>query len=58
MKVKSRGYYNRTSPTLDTKDGHIRFSKIDFFIAEPTEGYGIFIENMPNASQTDTQKAA
>lgn len=27
-------------------------------VADPTEGYGIFIENMLNASQTDTQKAA
>ena len=27
-------------------------------VADPTEGYGIFIENMLNASQTDAQKAA
>ena len=44
------------SPTI--QDGKLVGAVTHVMVADPTEGYGIFIENMLNASQTDAQKAA
>ena len=44
------------SPTI--QDGKLVGAVTHVMVADPTEGYGIFIENMLNASQTDVQKAA
>ena len=40
------------------QDGKLVGAVTHVMVADPTEGYGIFIENMLNASQTDAQKAA
>ena len=40
------------------QDGKLVGAVTHVLVANPTEGYGIFIENMLNASQTDAQKAA
>ena len=40
------------------QDGKLVGAVTHVMVANPTEGYGIFIENMLNASQTDAQKAA
>ena len=40
------------------QDGKLVGAVTHVLVADPTEGYGIFIENMLNASQTDAQKAA